>query len=318
MEKSTGLSVLLAAGIVLPIGFGLWRAGSLTKALLSDLRVLRILHYVALTGLGWVLYQRAGVAATQALPWPSLATILTFALLALCLTYAAIAAIITNNLADLAADKISNPTRPLVRGSVAPRPYLMAAIWCQAVALVLSAAVDMRMFGGILGVSLGYYVYSCRPLRLKRVPLISKALIGLNSWIVAVCGFALAGGDWLQFPVWWSVWILGPMSLAANFVDLKDIQGDGATGVWTLPVLLGEVRSRMVIALATLLGYGMAAYLLWGISSPWSLPLNIGAALCHTLLLFRKPYDERWVFLLYVGALFGLNFLLFFGRTLIP
>jgi 4-hydroxybenzoate polyprenyltransferase len=315
MTENTYLSILLLTGLLLPTSIGLWRSRNLTMALLGDLRIPRILHYVALAVLGWILHIRSAQPDPSFLPQiPSLQDALTFGLLVLCLMYAAVAAIITNNLEDLAADRISNPHRPLARGAVASRPYLWAAAWCQLAALLLAGLADSRMFWGILGVSLGYFVYSCRPLRLKRVPILSKALIGLNSWMVAVCGFALAGGSWLEFPWEWSLWILVPMSLSANFVDLKDTAGDGATGVWTLPVLLGEAPARHLIAGATLLSYGMGGYLLSATSTPWVLPLNLGAAALHVALLYRKPYDERWVFLVYVGSLFGLDFLLFLGR----
>jgi 4-hydroxybenzoate polyprenyltransferase len=316
METTFALSGLLLTGIFLPVAIGLWLAPALTRALLGDLRVPRILHYVALAGIGWMLFHRDGLGPRVSVPLPSLDESLVFAILVISLTYAAIAAIITNNLEDLAADRISNPHRPLASGAVAPRPYLVAGICCEIIALALAAACDWRMFWGVLGISAGYFVYSCRPLRLKRIPILSKALIGLNSWLVAGCGFTLAGGDPMEFPMWWSVWIIGPMSLAANFVDLKDTAGDGATRVWTLPVLLGESRARHVIALATLLSYGMAARLLWPICPPWVLPLNVGAAAAHVFFLYRRPYDERWVFLVYVGALYGLIFLLFFGQSL--
>lgn len=316
MDTKLELGTLLLVGMILPISLGLWRARKLTIALLGDLRVPRILHYVALAGLGWVLQVRGDLAAVQMPPVPEGQDILRFLLLVLCLSYAAIAAIISNNLEDLAADRISNPHRPLARGAVLAQPYLYAALWCQLIALVIAAIADMRIFWGVLGISLGYFAYSCRPLRLKRVPVLSKLLIGLNSWMVAVCGYALAGGDWLEFPIWWSIWIIGPMSLAANFVDLKDTAGDGATGVWTLPVLFGECRARLVIALATLMGYAMASVLLWPTCPSWVHPLNAGAAAAHIVLLYRKPYDERWVFLVYVGSLFGLDFLLFFGQSL--
>lgn len=316
MESPLALFLLLLTGIFLPVAIGMTVAPVLTRAMLGDLRVPRILHYVALGGIGWMLYLRQELPATLPAPLPGLHEALVFAVFVVSLSYAAVAAIVTNNLEDLGADRISNPHRPLAQGTVAPRPYLIAGICCQAIALVVAGVCDLHMFWGVLGISAGYFIYSCRPLRLKRIPILSKALIGLNSWLVAACGFALAGGDPTAFPMWWGIWIIGPMSLAANFVDLKDTEGDRATGVWTLPVLLGESYARHAIAIATLGSYGMAAWLLWPICPPWVLPLNAGAAVAHVVLLYRRPYDERWVFLVYVGALYGLIFLLFFGKSL--
>ncbi len=53
----------------------------------------------------------------------------------------------------------------------------------------------------------------------------------MNGWMVTVCGYALAGGEWSTFPWIWSIFIFVPLSLAANFIDLKDIAGDKATGL---------------------------------------------------------------------------------------
>ncbi len=163
---------------------------------------------------------------------------------------------------------------------------------------------------GILAVSVGYFVYSCRPMRLKRVPILSKLIIGFNFLSVAVCGYALAGGDWRAFPLDWLAFILVPFSLAANFIDLKDTEGDRAQGVATLPVLLGESLARHLIAAATVATYLMGALLL---DIAWVYPLNFAGAALHVYLLYRRPYDERFVFLVLMGALFGLDGFLLIG-----
>jgi chlorophyll synthase len=298
--------ILLATGLLLPL-LGLVVAPRVVQVLAGDLRLPRIVHYVAIAGLGMALWLRqAEQLALLEMPQ----TWLLFGLLVLCLVYAAIFAIVTNNIEDLAADRITNPDRPLVRGLIPTRTYLWAGICCQCVALGLSFAADVRMGWGIVAVSAGYWVYSCRPLRLKRVPILSKLLIGFNSLSVAVCGYALAGGHWLQFPMAWLAFILIPLSLAANFVDLKDTEGDRATGIATLPVLMGEPTARHLIAAATIATYVWGAVLL-GIA--WVYPLNAVGAALHVYFLYRKPYDERWVFLILIGALLGLDFLLFFS-----
>ncbi len=292
---------LLVLG-VLPVGAGLLVQPRLTRALLADLRVARILHYAALGGLGMALGlhdRRAELFTAE--------TVVRFALLVITLAYAAVFAIVTNNLADVGADRISNPDRPLVRGTVAPRPYLAAGIAAEIVALALAAAADVRLSVGIVVISLGYAAYSCPPLRLKRVPVVAKLIIGLNSLVAAVCGFALCGGDWRAFPPVWAAYVLGPVALAANFVDLKDTAGDRADGVATLPVLLGERCARAFIAAASVSGYVMAGWLL-GLAWVW--PLNAVMAILHVRFLYRQPYDERFVFAIYVPSLFALDVLL--------
>jgi 4-hydroxybenzoate polyprenyltransferase len=269
---------------------------------------MRILHYIALALFGFSLYfsnHDVGMYFSQADEW------LIFPLFIIALIYAAVFAIITNNIADLETDKISNTKRPLVKGTVEHAAYLLAGIFCLAYALVLSLLVNSLMFYSILMISAGYYIYSCKPFRLKRIPFIAKLLIGFNSLVVAVCGFVLAGGRVIDFPVTWAIFIVLPLSLAANFIDLKDIAGDSKTGIKTLPVIFGERRAIHLISFFTICTYVMAAVL---INLLWVYPMCGFMALVHIVLFYRKPYNEKPVFLIYISALFGLNIILLFNK----
>lgn len=306
MKSPSFLTCTLA---LLPPLFALLRNRHVLFILLSDLRFPRILHFLALGGLGAALQLRLQPEAALK-NWPDLA--LSFLLLLASLCYAAIFAIVSNNHFDLEADKISNPDRPLVKGSIAPKTYWQIGIFCQIWALLLAALHSWILFAGILAISLGYALYSCPPFRLKRLPLVAKTIIGLNSWALALTGFALVGGDWQEFPTIWTIFILGPLALAANFIDLKDVEGDGATGIKTLPVLMGLEKARLLMAFAALACYLMAGWLL---AIPWLWAMLLPTAAAHIFLLYRRPFQEAWVFILYVGALFGLDFFLFFSQS---
>ena len=312
-ESKVQLDVWLAigcmiAGGILPPLVGILLQPTLTRAILGDLRFPRILYFLTLGSLGMAIRIHE-TGQTAMVDWAESG--LEFLALLVTLSYAAVFAIVTNNLEDLEADRISNPDRPLVRGSVNKRSYLLAGV----VALVLAlgfailfpilweSTLQFELLLCTLGISIGYYVYSCQPFRLKRVPILAKLIIGMNGWMVAVCGYALAGGEWATFPWIWSVFILLPLSLAANFIDLKDIAGDKATGVATLQVLLGERNARLLIALATLATYVMGGILL---DVAWAYPLNAGAAWMHIYLLYRKPYSEKLIFPLLLASLSGL------------
>lgn len=278
----------------------------LIKPILADLRIPRILFYVALSGLGTALF------LNQAKNTSLLYEInfwLQFVLIILALIYAAVFAIIINNFADLPTDKISNPDRPLVVESVKKRPYFIAGIISQIIALLVSFLTKPEIFIGILCISIGYFIYSAPPFRLKKVVGLAKLIIGFNSLSVAVMGFAAAGGNWLDFPWEWALFILIPLSLAANFIDLKDIEGDRAMGVKTIPVLIGEKNARHFMAISALICYLTGGFLL---SVSWVWPLNLITATCHLYFLYRKPFSEKFIFLIFVSALFGLDVFLFF------
>lgn len=277
----------------------------LTREMISDLRIPRILHYVSLGALGMSLRLH-----THPLIWNETYRDLSVLAVAfiLCLTYAAVFAIVTNNIEDLETDVISNPDRPLVKGTVDKRQYARAG-WVSLVVGVLGAlSIKWEMGVGILLVSLGYYLYSCQPFRLKKIPFLAKLLIGCNSLCIAVTGYVLAGGDAMDFPALWAIFIVIPLSLSANFVDLKDIEGDRAMQVKTLPVIWGEQKARNFIAVCTVFNYAMGAWLL-GIT--WVYGLVAVVASTHLFFLYRKPYSEKPIFLIYVAALGSLSVLLF-------
>ena len=301
--------LLIVVSIFIPIGL-LLVVRSFTMQILGDLRVLRILHYVVLAGLGMALFFKDYQLFIRFLQGDRA---LLFPLFAIALTYAAVFAIVTNNIEDLEADKLSNPRRPLVTGRVNRFSYLMTGLGCLVYALILSLLAQIEMFLAILFISLGYYVYSCRPFRLKRIPFLAKLFIGINSLVVTIGGYVLAGGQLKDFPLLWIIFILVPLTLSANFVDLKDTEGDGSTGVRTLPVMWGEKKARFFIAFFTVCTYIMAGIIL---DITWLYPLNALMAIIHCYFLYRKPYDEKPVFLIYITALVSLNIILLFHKQL--
>lgn len=278
------------------------------KAIAKDLRIPRILYYIILTILGMILYIR------QYSLWYALNqnTIALFLIFVITLFYSAIFAIISNNVEDVEIDKISNKNRPLVLKTVNPKTYYIAGVICQIIALLTAYIIKIEIFVGILTISIGYYLYSCKPFRLKKFPFIAKLIIGLNSLTVAVCGFVLAGGEVYHFPIIWIVFILIPLSLSANFVDLKDIEGDKATGIKTLPVIFGETKAQFFISLCVLCSYIMAGVLL---NLYWAWPLNIMLAILHIYFIYKKPYNEKPIFLVFLSGLIGLNILLFLSNS---
>ena len=284
-------------------------APTLTTAILSDLRLPRILHYIILSFLGTaILHQHTPDI-------PLLPTLLSQFSFAICLTYAALYAIISNNLADLEADRLTNPHRPHVLGTIDPATYHRAGLIAQALALTFAALLSWPMFIATAAISLGYYLYSCPPFRLKRIPILAKTIIGLNSLIVTVTGYVLSGGKLTEFPLPWALFVLIPLSLSANFVDLKDTAGDRATGIRTLPVILGQRPATYLIALFTLLTY-LCAGLLLDIPILW--PLVMANAILHIFFLLRQPYREGPVFLAYLMGLIGLVVLLGLKPQLFP
>lgn len=304
------LIVIISFSLVFPMVAYLYDRVLVTEIII-DLRILRIFHYISLTGLGLALYMR-GVTSLD--PYIQTTFILTFCLFIISLVYAAVFAIVSNNIEDLETDKISNRSRPLVTGKVQFKTYRNAGIICQIIALIMARMLSLELFYGILFISLGYYVYSCHPFRFKKIPFLAKLIIGLNSLTMALCGYTFAGGKISDFPIEWAIFILVPLSLSANFVDLKDIEGDRVMGVKTLPVLWGEKKAKHFITISTVFTYMMAGYLL---HIPWVYPLILMMAFLHIRFLYAKPYNEKPIFVVFVSSIFALDIFLILSPYLI-
>lgn len=225
-----------------------------------------------------------------------------------------------NDLSDRSIDRISSPDRPLPSGRVSPRQALRWALGCQAAALLLirlegaRSALLMALAGAAIGIA-----YSLPPVRLRRSGLAANLTIGVG------VAMAMVGGMMAQGPVpeigVLSAFALGLLAAAASLVkDFKDIDGDRAEGVRTLPVLLGVRGAALVNLAAVLAAYLLALGLLvqhTGIRSEIILPmLGLCAANLAVLERFLHNPDRgyaarayRWalalftgVTLLYVGA----------------
>lgn len=282
----------------------------LFRELCADLRPGRILHYFVLFLFGLVLFSESYnvLAKTETVVW------LRSGIYLFVLIYAAVFAIAANNREDIVIDRITNQNRPLVRNAVDPQTYIRVSRVSLVTAFAIAACAGWEFLAAIAGISAIYYLYSCRPFKLKRFVFLAKFLIGVNSLISAVCGFYVAGGAVKDFPPFWALFILVPVSLMANFVDLKDTEGDKAAGIRTLPVIWGEVPAKWLIGLFTFSAY---AFVFVYFRSFWIGWLLLATCSVHVYLLFRKPYSEKPLFLLHNSLFIGL-IILVLARPFIP
>ena len=294
---SRQLIILICA--LLPIVLLLVADRRLFREFFLDLRLGRILHYFAVFLFGFSLHTNHLSDLKQITSETWLEMINFF----FALTYAAVFAIATNNEEDLEIDKISNRNRPLVKKTISLSTYRRISRTSLIVSILVSAGIGMHYFMTILGLSFVYYIYSCKPFKLKRFVFLAKFLIGINTLISAYCGFLTADGKVHEFPLFWIVFILIPISLMANFVDLKDIEGDQHAGIKTIPVLWGTKVAKNLLAAFTISAYAMVFIYF---KTSWISLLLIMVCTIHVLLLFRKPYNEKPLFLLHNSLFLGL------------
>ncbi len=128
-------------------------------------------------------------------------------------------------------------------------------------------------------------LYSAPPLRLKRYPFVASSTIAVFALIIFSLGFC-SGQPTRGFPTSLALVILVSYNLAINTKDLKDYEGDKNSGVFTLPVLLGQRRGRIAIGALDFVAYLAVPFIL-------HVPLLVVPALIFGGLTFILIYGEK-------------------------
>jgi 4-hydroxybenzoate polyprenyltransferase len=108
------------------------------------------------------------------------------------------------------------------------------------------------------------FLYSADPLRLKRLPIIATALAAVASLLIFFAGFIVfsteknisALPNAIPLLLFFAYLAIIPIK------DFKDIAGDAADGVRTLPVILGEGRAKRFIGAAVFIVFVVSPFVL--------------------------------------------------------
>ncbi len=265
------------------------------KAVCRDMRWMRLVHYFLLIVLGAVVCYRyfpGQVAVGQEGGFR-----VFFLLISVSLAWAF--SVITNNLADEAIDRVSNPGRPSVTGAVPADLYRRIGWGCLWGAGIYALGVNAATLE-IMAVFMGaYFIYSMPPIRFKRVTVLSKFVIGFNSLLMFMLGYMFwANATMIQLP--FILFFLLFFTLTANFIDIKDHEGDRLAGVRTLPVVLGPLWAKRLIGMFFIITY-LAAYETFMMKGFFWVCFVTGIVQC--VLVNRKHYDERPVFVVHLLSL---------------
>ena len=175
-----------------------------------------------------------------------------------------------NDWFDRHVDAINEPLRPIPSGRLPGATGLWIAIGWTGLSLVVAALLGPLVFvAGVVGLGLAW-AYSAPPLRLKRNGWWGNLACGACyeglPWFTgaAVMAGGMPGGHVLAMAALYSAGAHGIMTLN----DFKSIEGDRATGIDSLPVLLGPDRAArlacvvmgvpQVVVMALLLRWGFA------------------------------------------------------------
>lgn len=215
-------------------------------------------------------------------------------------------AICINDAEDLDIDIVSNPDRPLVKKELSSEQWDTLALILLFLIISGLATMNPVMAFFFILTQMAYYLYSARPLRLKRNFISSSVIIGLSSITVAMAGFFFVSPDQhlAAFPFKAIVLVGIIFALLSNIKDIKDFEGDRRENIKTMPVVFGLENSKKIIALLYALVF-ISIPLILNASS--MLYFSIFCAIFTFYLFTKKQYQEKYIFLvlfLYAGMLF--------------
>lgn len=199
-----------------------------------------------------------------------------------------------NDWFDRHVDAINEPNRPIPSGRVGGRWGLLIAIAWTALSLVVAGITGKWVFmATIFGLACAW-AYSAPPFRFKTSGWIGPAVVALTyeglSWFTgaAVMEGALPSVRVLVVLALYSLGAHGIMTLN----DFKAVEGDRATGLRSLPVVMGERPAALLASAVMALPQAIVVVLLqvWGLTIPAAaVALSLAAQLCLMPRLVSAP-----------------------------
>ncbi|MEC7181683.1 MAG: UbiA family prenyltransferase, partial [Bdellovibrionota bacterium] len=181
-------SFFYSLGLLPTFGFLFYKYNSkLILALIKDLRLERIFHYLLMFFLGTFCGNFLG---EKAFSW-SIDTWSKMVFFPISIFFACLFSIVINNIYDFDIDKISNKLRPLITKDIELNTYKKVGTLSLFLSFFYSSLLGFEwLFFNILFTGL-YFIYSSPPLRLKRIPFLSKFILSSASIIMIYSGYFL-------------------------------------------------------------------------------------------------------------------------------
>jgi len=262
------------------------------KAIFREKQFLRLIHFEAMFVLG-IVFGLCGNIMFKLQAEQAFAFISTVIAIVLVCFFA----MFSNNIADKEIDIVSNKKRAIASKSIEISKYKKISLAFLIAGLFYAAMVSFETFFFLLVFTGNYFLYSMPPLRLKRIPIISKIFISFNSLILVLLGFIFITGNLADFPIVIIAIFLIGFTLSINFIDLKDVKGNKKAGIKTLPVLLGVKKAKILIGIffaATYLSFALI------LKEFWTLPILAILAAIQFILINKKNYKEKPILALYL------------------
>ncbi|MEO7271806.1 MAG: UbiA family prenyltransferase [Vicinamibacterales bacterium] len=208
-----------------------------------------------------------------------------------------------NQIYDLEIDRINKPARPLTTGRLSHRAAWAFTWVTYALALGLAWLVAPggrhECFWIVLAAAVATFVYSCPPLRTKRLGIWANVTIAIPRGVL----LKVAGWSCVKSVVGLEPWFIGAifglfLLGASTTKDFADMEGDALGGCRTLPIVYGVRRAAWMISPSFVAPFLLISIGAWtGILTGNHMLLQLLAAgmtaygiyVCY--LMLRRPED---------------------------
>ncbi|MBU6500465.1 MAG: UbiA family prenyltransferase [Patescibacteria group bacterium] len=267
-----------------------------TLATLGNSRMIHAVYYYAILVSGFLVAINL-TGSIIAFGWLDSFSLLSLAVASFC---ARMFAVGINDLYDIEIDKISHPKRPLPSKTLTEGDIKDANLFFLIWALVGAFIVGHYVFFMMLVIISVSYIYSAPPLRLKRIPLFANFLMSLAYFSLFASGFFMASADQSirALPIRYLFLITIVFTLGTTVKDLKDIDGDRAAGVMTIPVIIGRNNGRRIIGLLLSSAFFLVPIIL---NIRTILIPSLIAAIAGYLIVVSNHYKDNFIFILYIA-----------------
>ncbi|OHA94122.1 MAG: hypothetical protein A3E02_00550 [Candidatus Zambryskibacteria bacterium RIFCSPHIGHO2_12_FULL_38_34] len=275
------------------------------KAMVGNFRLGRTAHFILMIFFGlFVAYMKFPSTTLNWNDW------LAVIILCLAFYFSGTFAICVNDIVDEDVDRISNTDRPLVKNSLNKEDMKQAAVIFLTASFLAGFLAGYTAFFFVLAFTALYYIYSAPPTRFKLIPFFSSFIIGLCSLTAVMAGFFFLSPDKhvSVFPPRVALMVVVALSLLTGIRDIKDIEGDKKAGIKTVPIIFGDVWGVRVVGFLAGLSY---------ILIPVFLGINIlfvaaiPCALATYYFANKKPYKEKFIFMIYFAFILVSALLIF-------
>jgi 4-hydroxybenzoate polyprenyltransferase len=140
--------------------------------------------------------------------------------------------------------------------------YAKLGIFCFLLALIGALSLGFSFAALIFVYQFLAWLYSSATFRLKRFLGVATFVSAIASLMILFLGYILLSNDQTLSGLSWRVilLLLITYTLSLPIKDFKDIEGDKKDGVFTLPVVLGEKKGRLVLSVNIFISYMLSVF----------------------------------------------------------